>query len=118
KRNRPETVFEIFGTALAGGVAVPLSTFAKPAEIDFMTRDCGAGSVGSDDDAVIIYSSGTTSTPKGMVHSQAAHVTAFENQAQLFGRDTTSRVWTAFPLFWTAGFDSAMGATFSAGGTL
>ncbi len=118
KRNRPEAVFEIFGVALAGGVAVPLSTFATQPELDFMLADCHNGEVGADDDAVIIYSSGTTSTPKGMVHSQAAHVIAFQTQAKLFGRDPSSRVWTAFPLFWTAGFDSAMGATLASGGCL
>ncbi|MEY2418016.1 MAG: hypothetical protein QOG90_696 [Actinomycetota bacterium] len=154
--NRPEAIFTIFGVALAGGVAVPLSTFATKDELKFMLDDCAADLVvtqdrllgralteelrmvhpqvatfgvflgGSqtsaapspDDDGVIIYSSGTTSTPKGMVHSHGAHVTAFENQARIFGRDETSRVWTAFPLFWTAGFDSAMGATLAAGGCL
>ena len=69
-----------------------------------------------DDDAVIIYSSGTTANPKGVVHSHAAHVAAFTMQADVFGRDKSSRVWTAFPLFWTAGFDSAMGATLASGG--
>jgi acyl-CoA synthetase (AMP-forming)/AMP-acid ligase II len=84
----------------------------------FVGGERGAAEVDATDDGVIIYSSGTTSTPKGMVHSHAAHVTAFDNQARLFGRDETSRVWTAFPLFWTAGFDSAMGATLAAGGCL
>ncbi|HVT78794.1 MAG TPA: class I adenylate-forming enzyme family protein [Acidimicrobiales bacterium] len=154
--NRPEAIFTIFGAALAGAVAVPLSTFATRDELKFMLEDCGAdlvvtqdrllgralanelrmvhpqvatfgvflggdkerGDPRPDDAAVIIYSSGTTSTPKGMVHSHAAHVTAFENQARVFRRDETSRVWTAFPLFWTAGFDSAMGATLAAGGCL
>lgn len=118
RRNCPEAVFEIFGVGLAGGVVIPLSTFATDAELAFMRADSGAGTVGDEDDAVIIYSSGTTSTPKGMVHSQAAHVTAWRNQAAVFGRGPASRVWTAFPLFWTAGFDSAMGATLAAGGTL
>jgi acyl-CoA synthetase (AMP-forming)/AMP-acid ligase II len=81
-------------------------------------RDEHVKSQEAESDEVVIYSSGTTSTPKGMVHSQAAHVAAWHVQAKLFGRDTSSRVWSAFPLFWTAGFDSAMGATFAAGGTL
>ena len=138
-RNRPEMVFAIFGAALAGAVVVPLSTFAPKPELDFMLDDCGADlvhdsllvmenarksdsaspkEVGADDDGVIIYSSGTTSRPKGMVHSHRAHVISFRNNAAIFGRDRTSRVWTAFPLFWTAGFDGAMGGTFAAGGTL
>lgn len=136
-RNRPEMVFAIFGAALAGAVVVPLSTFAPKPELDFMLDDCGADTVitaesvstpqyGSaqkgephpDDDGVIIYSSGTTSRPKGMVHSHAAHVISFRNNAAIFGRDRNSRVWTAFPLFWTAGFDGAMGGTFANGGCL
>jgi acyl-CoA synthetase (AMP-forming)/AMP-acid ligase II len=118
KRNTPEAVFEIFGVALAGGVVIPLSTFATKPELDFMTKDCAAGTVTDDDDAVIIYSSGTTSKPKGMMHSHSAHVHAFRTQADLFGRGPGSRVWSAFPLFWTAGFDTWMGATLAGGGCL
>ncbi len=143
-RNRPEAVFAIFGAALAGAVAVPLSTFAAPPELEFMINDCGADvvltsasvrdlprsveqtthsstsltAVDPDDDGVIIYSSGTTSRAKGVVHSHKAHLTSWRNQAAIFGRDEKSRVWTAFPLFWTAGFDGAMGATLAAGGCL
>ncbi len=137
-RNRPEMVFSIFGAAMAGAVVVPLSTFAPKPELDFMIDDCGADLVldasvrltegsarpephrtlDADDDGVIIYSSGTTSRPKGMVHSHRAHVISFRNNATIFGRDRTSRVWTAFPLFWTAGFDGAMGGTFANGGCL
>lgn len=137
-RNRPEMVFSIFGAAMAGAVVVPLSTFAPKPELDFMIDDCGADlvldasvkdspsttreilhrTVEPDDDGVIIYSSGTTSRPKGMVHSHRAHVISFRNNAAIFGRDRNSRVWTAFPLFWTAGFDGAMGGTFANGGCL
>jgi fatty-acyl-CoA synthase len=34
--NRPEWLATVFGTALAGGVAVPLSTFSTPAELDHL----------------------------------------------------------------------------------
>jgi acyl-CoA synthetase (AMP-forming)/AMP-acid ligase II len=34
--NRPEWIAAVFGTALAGGVAVTLSTFSTPAELDHM----------------------------------------------------------------------------------
>jgi acyl-CoA synthetase (AMP-forming)/AMP-acid ligase II len=37
-------------------------------------------------------------------------------QARLFGRDERTRMWTALPMFWTAGLNSAMGATLAAGG--
>jgi acyl-CoA synthetase (AMP-forming)/AMP-acid ligase II len=37
-------------------------------------------------------------------------------QAELFGRDDTTRLWCALPLFWTAGMNTAMGATIAGGG--
>lgn len=173
--NRPEMVASIFGIALAGGVAVPLSTFSTPAELrDLVTRSAVAGvltqtrlldaNLGSDlaamvDDAtmpflrwsaalggpswtqlladgtpylaavparatmitpgdpgLIQYSSGTTSAPKGMLHLHRAPTLQFWLHAQVFRRTPASRVWAPLPLFWTAGFTTAMGATFAGGG--
>jgi acyl-CoA synthetase (AMP-forming)/AMP-acid ligase II len=37
-------------------------------------------------------------------------------QAGLFARDQRTRMWTALPMFWTAGINTAMGATLAAGG--
>lgn len=174
--NRPEAVAGVFGAARAGAVAVPLSTFSSPSELEWMIGNGGisvvltqtrllrrrfledlAGTavrvvaavgleaptsgattwesflaagdavdageldgrlaaVGPDDPGVIIYSSGTTAHPKGMLHSHRAHALQFWLQADVFGRDTTTRLWTALPLFWTAGLDTAMGPTLAAGG--
>ena len=36
--NRPEWLAAVFGTALAGGVAVTLSTFSTPPELDYLIR--------------------------------------------------------------------------------
>jgi fatty-acyl-CoA synthase len=36
--NRPEFLSGVFGTALAGGVAVMLNTFSTPAELDYMLK--------------------------------------------------------------------------------
>src|SRR6201999_3584263 len=36
--NRPEWVTAMFGVALAGGTCVALSTFAKPAELEYQLR--------------------------------------------------------------------------------
>ena len=39
--NRPEWIAAVFGISLAGGVAVTLSTFSTPAELDYLLRRLG-----------------------------------------------------------------------------
>jgi acyl-CoA synthetase (AMP-forming)/AMP-acid ligase II len=190
--NRPEAVAAVFGTALAGGVAVPLSTFStRPelawlldhadievlltqttllghrfaedvmairasAEVDarvdapsslpclrsvvavgpeppagtqpwarFLADGAAvapaaiharAAQVSPADPGLIIYSSGTTDHPKGMLHAHRAPTLQFWLQAQVFGRHPDTRVWTALPMFWTAGLNTVMGSTLAAGG--
>jgi acyl-CoA synthetase (AMP-forming)/AMP-acid ligase II len=65
---------------------------------------------------LVIFSSGTTSAPKGVLHHHRAPTLQFWLQAELFGRHQRTRMWTALPLFWTAGMNTAMGATLAAGG--
>ena len=61
-----------------------------------------------DDDALVIFSSGTTSEPKGMLHGHRAPTLQFWVQAQIFGRHEATRMFSALPLFWTAGLNTAM----------
>lgn len=64
----------------------------------------------------MLYSSGTTERPKGILHNQQAPTLQFWLQAKPFGRDERTRMWTALPMFWTAGLNTAMGVTLAAGG--
>jgi acyl-CoA synthetase (AMP-forming)/AMP-acid ligase II len=43
--NRPEWIASFFGIGLAGGVAVTLSTFSTPAELDYLLKASGVGVV-------------------------------------------------------------------------
>jgi fatty-acyl-CoA synthase len=191
--NRPEAVAAVFGAALAGAVALPLSTFSPKPELSYLLAHadisvlllqttmgshrfaadvaelcpsvadpppianpaypylrraaalgpesdrCGmaswdsflesgdavddalldavAAEVHPSDLAIIIYSSGTTDKPKGVLHNHQAVALQYWVQARLFGRDASTRVWCALPIFWTAGLNVAMGATLAAGGT-
>lgn len=172
--NRPEAVASIFGVALAGAVAAPMSTFAAPPELVDMvgrsgavaviTQDhlrrrrfgteltdlAGTGStsvrqvvvvgreswdelleaggpagldepvrrsvVAEDDPALILFTSGTTSRPKAILHAHRSPTLQFWLQATVFGRGPDTRLFSALPIFWTAGLCTAMGATLAAGG--
>jgi fatty-acyl-CoA synthase len=84
--------------------------------VDDALVDAVATQVQPSDVGVIVYSSGTTDRPKGVVLSHRAVALEWWVVAQLFGRDESTRVWCALPIFWTAGLNAAMGATLAAGG--
>jgi acyl-CoA synthetase (AMP-forming)/AMP-acid ligase II len=85
--------------------------------IDDELLDAIADQVVPSDLGVIIYSSGTTDRPKGVVLSHRAVTLEWWVVARLFGRDESTRVWCALPLFWTAGITAALGATLAGGAT-
>ena len=71
-----------------------------------------------EDDGIIIYTSGTTAAPKGVLHSHAPACLQSRRFVRHLALDRDVRSWSAFPLFWTAGFAMVMGATLAAGGCL
>ena len=195
---RPEWVAAVWGSAMAGGVAVLFNTFAEPRELDHLLRHSDAsvvltqtsllrhhyvddllelcpealtgdpgriastsypflrrvvaldadaveikgavqtwdGFLGAGDsvpdevldgvlrethpeeDGIIIYSSGTTSLPKGVLHRHRAPLLQCWRHARREGFMSDDRVYTGLPFFWTAGFAAAMGATLASGACL
>jgi acyl-CoA synthetase (AMP-forming)/AMP-acid ligase II len=74
--------------------------------------------ISPDDDAVIIYTSGTTAVPKGVLHAHSVPCLQSRRFVAHLALDRDIRAWSAFPFFWTAGFAMVMGATLAAGGCL
>jgi fatty-acyl-CoA synthase len=70
------------------------------------------------DDALVIYTSGTTSRPKAVLHGHRPPAIQSWRFARQLCLDEDVRSWSAFPYFWTAGFCMVMGGTLAAGGCL
>ncbi len=70
------------------------------------------------DDALVIYTSGTTQEPKGVVHLQRAPCIQARAWAQQLRREPGERVWSPLPLFWSAGLSMIAGSTLHAGACL
>lgn len=189
--NRIEWLEIFFGAAMIGATVVPISTWSKPAELEFILRDAGVAAlfaipaIGSEDfvtalrglvpeafaqrnwasvqlpalrslilvgeeapgagwqtyndlleagpglvaapitvgaesgdDALILYTSGSTSKPKAvrLVHRGLVENGFNIGERMKLGRD--DRVLAAVPLFWAYGSANALPATFSHGACL
>ena len=194
--NRPEWLAAVFGTSLAGGVAVTLSTFSTPAELDYLIRAsavsvllferrvlskdfaavlaelepeigtarpgtlesvkypflhrlvvlgepvpgieawdeflaCGHGEprelieataaeVLPSDAAVLFFSSGSTSKPKGILGAHRGVCIQFWRFRRMYGFSPGDHVrgWTANGFFWSGNFTMVLGSTLASGGAL
>jgi fatty-acyl-CoA synthase len=91
---------------------------AAGADVSDALLDALSAEIHPADDALVIYTSGTTARPKGVVHRQRTPVIQGWRFAELMGFGPEDRVYTAYPFFWTAGIAMALGATLAAGATL
>ena len=67
------------------------------------------------DPMVMVYSSGSTSDPKGAIHSQGACVRHAHNLWQLRDIESDDVLYTPMPLFWVGGFSFTLIAAMHAG---
>ncbi|MGA9674538.1 MAG: class I adenylate-forming enzyme family protein [Mycobacterium sp.] len=194
--NRPEWLAAVFGTSLAGGVAVTLSTFSTPPELDYLIRasavsvllferrvlskdfaavlaelepeigtarpgalesarypflrrlavlgepvpgieawdeflasghrepreliEATAAGVLPSDAAVLFFSSGSTSKPKGILGAHRGVCVQLWRFRRMYGFSPGDHVrgWTANGFFWSGNFTMVLGSTLASGGAL
>jgi acyl-CoA synthetase (AMP-forming)/AMP-acid ligase II len=80
--------------------------------------DAAASQVTPSDDAMIIYTSGTTTTPKAVLHTHRSVTVQMWRWGRQMSLSTSDRVWSSQPFFWTAGFSMSLGGTLSSGSSL
>ncbi len=107
------------------GLAEPLGAvetwdalLAQGADVPDALLDAVTGEVEPGDDALIVYTSGTTALPKGVLHTQRAAVLQGHRFAEMLRLDAEDRVHTTYPFFWTAGIAMSIGGAFAAGARL
>jgi len=70
------------------------------------------------DDLYLLYTSGSTARPKGVVLKHYGCIENGFNIGERLGLQDTDRVWLSLPLFWSYGCANAMMTTFTHGVTL
>ena len=70
------------------------------------------------DPLAIVYTSGSTSTPKGAVHTHAALLGHQQNLNKIRGLTANDKLFCNSPFFWIGGFAFGLLATLVAGSTL
>ena len=84
---------------------------------DALLRECES-EVTPADPMVVVYSSGSTSDPKGAIHSHGAAVRHAHNLWQMRDLIADDVLYTPMPLFWVGGFSFTLIAAMHAGATL
>lgn len=84
---------------------------------DRLLRACES-EVSPADPMVVVYSSGSTSDPKGAVHSHGAVVRHAHNLWQMRDLVESDVLYTPMPLFWVGGFSFTLIAAMHAGAAL
>jgi fatty-acyl-CoA synthase len=111
-------VFCLREVAARGGVAPWRDLLALGSDVPEELVDALCAQVEPSDDALVIYTSGTTAHPKGVLHAQRAAVLQARRFAGILRFGPEERVFTTYPFFWTAGIAMSIGATLAAGGCL
>jgi fatty-acyl-CoA synthase len=111
----------VFGLGLdapRGGVEPWSALLAQARDVSDALLDAVSAEVEPSDDALIIYTSGTTAKAKGVLHTQRTAVLQGHRFADFCRYAPEDRIYTTYPFFWTAGIAMSIGGAFAAGARL
>jgi acyl-CoA synthetase (AMP-forming)/AMP-acid ligase II len=115
--DRLREIVVMSGAVPAGATAWP--DFAARAEaVSPEEARIRESSIGGDDTSDIIFTSGTTGTPKGAVLRHGASVETYRQWSEGVGIRSGDRMLVVYPFFHTAGLKSGVLASFIQGATL
>ncbi len=101
-----------------GAVETSSDLLARGEDVSDALLDALVDEVEPSDEGILIYTSGTTANPKGVLHSQRAGVLQSWRFADILRLDPDDRIFTTYPFFWTAGIAMSLGASMAAGARL
>jgi fatty-acyl-CoA synthase len=101
-----------------GGVESWDALLARGEDVDDALLEALSQEVEPSDEGILIYTSGTTANPKGVLHTQRAGVLQSWRFADILRLDPDDRVFTTYPFFWTAGIAMSLGPALSVGARL
>ncbi len=109
----------VLGMARARGAAQGYAELLAAGEdVDAGLVEAIADEVHPADEGVLIYTSGTTAHPKGVLHLQRAGVIMGWHFGESMALTPDDVMLTAQPFFWTAGMTMSLGASLTSGATL
>ncbi|MFE6921962.1 class I adenylate-forming enzyme family protein [Nocardia sp. NPDC057663] len=111
----------VVGAPVDGGAIESWDAFVARGESEPVALvEAAAATVQPSDTAVLFFSSGTTSKPKGIRSAHRGVTIQMWRFRRMFGfgPDDHVRCWTANGFFWSGNFGQALGSTLAAGGSL
>jgi len=139
-RDSPQFIAAFLGAVKIGAIPVPLSTLARPDELDFMLRDSGALLTVTEADTDLFamrpgrveaaptrehdmcfwqYSSGTTGAPKAVIHLHRRALFPAEGHGRQVARiGPDDRVYSTAKLFFSYGLNNSMVVPLAAGASV
>jgi fatty-acyl-CoA synthase len=93
-------------------------TVARAAEVPDELLDAAMAEVHPRDPGIIIYTSGTSAHPKGVLHTNGTPVIQSKRWAAALGLTPDDKLLSRFPYFWSAGFTMTLGGPLAAGASV